>query len=90
MADTYQGWANYETWVVHLWLVNEEGSYRYWTDRARRQTSAYLLAQELKAEHEEAAPEVSGVFSDLLTSALQAVDWDEIASALIESEADDA
>ena len=25
----YQGWPNYETWCVHLWLSNDEGTYRY-------------------------------------------------------------
>lgn len=38
MAQTeergYQGWTNYETWAVNLWLSNEEPSYRYWTERA--------------------------------------------------------
>ena len=23
----YQGWANYPTWAVHLWLANTEGLY---------------------------------------------------------------
>lgn len=27
---TYNGWTNYETWNVALWIGNEEGSYRYW------------------------------------------------------------
>jgi len=30
----YQGWKNYETWCVNLWLANEEPSYRYWRDAA--------------------------------------------------------
>lgn len=32
----YNGWKNYETWCVHLWLTNEEPSYRYWREEARR------------------------------------------------------
>lgn len=31
----YQGWANYETWAVALWLDNDEGSYNYWRERAQ-------------------------------------------------------
>lgn len=38
-AKRYNGWANYETWCVHLWLSNEEGSYRYWREEAERQRS---------------------------------------------------
>lgn len=26
--ETYQGWANYPTWAVNLWLANDEGLYR--------------------------------------------------------------
>lgn len=33
-AKTYNGWANYETWCVHLWLSNEEADYRYWRGQA--------------------------------------------------------
>ena len=30
---TYNGWPNYETWAVALWLDNEQGSYDYWRER---------------------------------------------------------
>ena len=34
MANTtYQGWTNYETWAVNLWLDNEEGVHDYWRER---------------------------------------------------------
>ena len=26
----YNGWANYETWAVALWIGNEAGSHEYW------------------------------------------------------------
>lgn len=32
--EAYQGWKNYETWLVALWLDNEASSYRYWRDAA--------------------------------------------------------
>src|SRR5215207_9228843 len=31
----YNGWSNYETWAVALWLGNEEVSYRFWMAVAR-------------------------------------------------------
>jgi hypothetical protein len=33
-AKRYNGWKNYETWAVHLWMSNDEGSYCYWSDEA--------------------------------------------------------
>jgi hypothetical protein len=33
MNDKYQGWTNYETWAVKLWIDNEQGIYMYWNDR---------------------------------------------------------
>lgn len=31
----YNGWTNYETWVVKLWMDNESGSYEYGREMAR-------------------------------------------------------
>lgn len=28
--EKYNGWANYETWLVGLWLGNSEREYSYW------------------------------------------------------------
>jgi len=36
----YNGWANYETWTVSLWLDNEEHSYHYWRGEAQRHKRA--------------------------------------------------
>jgi len=32
----YNGWTNYETWAVSLWLDNEQSSYLYWREQAAR------------------------------------------------------
>lgn len=31
---TYNGWTNYETWNLALWIDNEQGSQEYWRERA--------------------------------------------------------
>jgi hypothetical protein len=31
----YKGWTNYETWVVNLWISNEQSTYCYWREQAR-------------------------------------------------------
>lgn len=32
--NEYNGWYNYETWAVALWIDNEEGSQNYWNEQA--------------------------------------------------------
>lgn len=39
-GERYQGWANYETWAVGLWLDNEESTYRYWRQEVERHRNA--------------------------------------------------
>jgi hypothetical protein len=33
--QTYNGWSNRETWLVNLWMDNEQGSQEYWRERAQ-------------------------------------------------------
>jgi len=32
----YNGWINYETWAVALWLDNDPASYHYWREQVER------------------------------------------------------
>lgn len=61
----YNGWTNYETWAVKLWMDNEEPSYWYWKEAAQeaydetgmgisayaRMTGTEIFAREQRASH---------------------------------------
>lgn len=102
---TYNGWTNYETWCVNLWLDNDQNSSEFWRERAiywseNESTDSIdgfsdaclKLSDELKEHFEttkndlfDDSKQSCSVWSDLLGSALGAVEWREIAAALIES-----
>jgi hypothetical protein len=48
MTKTYNGWTNYETWCVNLWLSNEEPSYRYWLEAAEQAAKDAPNSDEVK------------------------------------------
>jgi len=94
----YNGWYNYETWVTALWMGNDQSSYHYWQETAqetlkntkaekpltKRERATMALADQLKEEYEELAPELEGVYSDLLNAAMSEINWHEIAQHQIE------
>jgi hypothetical protein len=85
----YNGWSSYETWVVKLWLDNEEPSYRHWTEQARRwhgrDGAKSRLADQLKEELADGSPaNEPTVYGDLMNAALEDVNWLEIAESYLE------
>ena len=95
----YNGWINYETWCVNLWLGNDAGSDSYWREAAqecyanakaernftRDERATLDLAQRLKDELDETNPlaDEASMWSDLLGAALSEVNWYEIAEHFI-------
>lgn len=91
----YNGWTNYETWLVNLWMDNEEPSQEYWYEKATealenndcgRDSAVAALADAMWEQREEAMPTAeSGIFADLLNAALGRVDWRDIARHWIDN-----
>jgi len=92
---TYNGWRNYETWAVALWIDNEQGT----AERAReltkeyaeepqvnkltgRDQTAYQLGKAIREwVEEEMLPALgdASLQADLLGAAVSEVNWYEIA-----------
>lgn len=99
----YNGWKNYETWNVALWIDNDQGSYcmrqewaqQAWDDadgkkayssQTREDRAKCLLADTIKEFVEENNPLASeaSMYSDMMSAALEEVDYYEIAENWLE------
>ena len=80
-GQTYQGYANYQTWNICLWINNDAGLLEHWQERARANPED--LADELQEWAEQNRPEVTGFYSDLLNHGLGMVYWQDVAENLL-------
>lgn len=76
----YSGWSNRETWVMNLWLANDE-TYCDEVRRIIKTCDEYEQAEQLELlirDELEGSLEESGLLGDLLTASLGRVSWQEI------------
>lgn len=95
----YNGWANYETWLIKLWMDNdgeidgliETDAPQIFDDAEADKTftkserARLNFAEFLKDYKEEQieAKELNGFIADLVTSAMSEVNWNEIADNIL-------
>lgn len=89
--QSYNGWTNWATWNVNLWLNNDYGLYTAMVELTQEADDVTILADDIQQWVDGWKPEVlvTGMWSDLITYVLQDVNWLEIAQALWEAERDD-
>jgi len=92
---TYNGWTNYETWCVNLWMNEEESYYselsqNVWDEAkaddifTKEQRAVYNLADMLSGKFKQENPLAqNSIYTDLLNAAISSVNWDEIAKNMI-------
>ena len=97
----YNGWYNYETWMVNLWMDNDQGSHEMWREIARESIEAdegcnwFLFEDRLKDYldmiHEDVDNGTAcGLVNDLLGAAISEVNTRDIAMSWIENELENA
>lgn len=90
--EGYNGWSNYATWAVHQWLTNDPAIrdkvnqvvHGRVPDERLSEWVENEMWQELLEVNEDDVPHCLG--SDLLTWAIGQVNWQELVTALKESE----
>ena len=93
LTEKYNGWANYETWCVNLWLTNEQVNYEEAREICLGEEDEYKGQEALKDYVEEGTSDeidhlgsnaFAGMISDIFRANLHVVDWAEIWKGLRE------
>lgn len=86
----YNGYTNYETWVTSLWIDNDQKLNEELKEICAvadlAEDSKIYLADSLKEWIEEiyTSTEMEGLLKDLLNSAMENINWIEIANSYID------
>ncbi|MGI9459143.1 MAG: DUF7249 family protein [Pirellulales bacterium] len=93
----YNGWTNYETWLVNLWMDNCEGAQQYWSEIAQESIDQHndncepenwfyfeeMLKEMLDDLVHGSDATVAFMAADLLNAAISEVDTRAIAQAWV-------
>lgn len=87
MSEQYNGWKNYETYLVDLNLNNDEGSYNALRTLVKSYRDIGVLSREIKDLVINAMPtDLDCIYQDLLNAAVNRIDWYALAKGAQEME----
>jgi hypothetical protein len=78
----YEGWTNYYTWLVWVWLRDDAGLYSYCQELKAESQDIREIEDSIKQMIEDCKPQSSDLWEDLIDSALAEVNWKEISEEL--------
>lgn len=83
---SYNGYKNYPTWSLKLWIDNDEGLYELYY-KELRYLDAHNLAERIKDDVEIRKVELkaTGYIADILAWALEHIDYLTIAEYIVEA-----
>lgn len=81
IETAYNGWSNYETWLGHLWLTNDEYNYSILCEALKLDGDIYKKAEWLEQYYHSQLDKVVSEYSlwqDLIGRAFSLISWTEI------------
>jgi hypothetical protein len=92
MCKEYNGWTNKPTWLVGLWLGNDNDNHRWFVTRAKRLGRNRLddLAREIESYVRQGFPPApsSCLADDMQGWLFATTDWREVASSYLDTAED--
>lgn len=79
----YNGWTNYETWLVNLWFGDSAAE--YFADKEIRPTADHARAY-VEDFYEMTSTVEDGFLGDVINAFMGRVDWQELADHYTEEE----
>ena len=90
MTDTnYNGYRNYQTWNIALWINNDQGTQEYYQEMVKGLTNyeaVQAISESIKFDNNPLLNpdniQDASMYSDILSNALNEVDWLEVVEAI--------
>jgi hypothetical protein len=91
MSEQHNGWTNFETWMIQLWIMNDESVSGWYEEVTQELISSGLrdsrlvlqLADIIEEDHRNRRFSESSVFADMILYSLGRVNWCEVSEIFV-------